>query len=91
MFTSIDKGKVYLEIMRQIKEGIRSGQLKKGDRLPSERQMAEQLRVSRATVREAIRSLEIMGLINCVQGEGNFIPKNLDNSLTEPMSLIFFT
>ena len=40
MFTSIDKGKVYLEIMRQIKEGIRSGQLKKGDRLPSERQMA---------------------------------------------------
>ena len=89
MFTSIDKGKVYLEIMRQIKEGIRSGQLKKGDRLPSERQMSEQLGVSRATVREAIRSLEIMGLIHCVQGEGNFIPNNLDSSLTEPMSLIF--
>ena len=89
MFTSIDKGKVYLEIMRQIKEGIRSGQLKKGDRLPSERQMAEQLGVSRATVREAIRSLEIMGLIRCVQGEGNFIPDNLDGSLKEPMSLIF--
>lgn len=89
MFTSIESNKVNIQIMNQIKESIRSGKLKKGDRLPSERAMAEQLGVSRAAVREAIRAMELMGLVNCIQGEGNFIPETFENSLIEPLSLMF--
>ncbi|MDX9871453.1 MAG: FadR/GntR family transcriptional regulator [Clostridia bacterium] len=89
MFTQINSNKVYTQIIDQIKESIARGELKKGDRLPSERVMSEQLGVSRATVREAIRSLEIMGLVECVQGEGNFIANNLENTLVEPVSMMF--
>lgn len=89
MFKQIHTNKVYNQIINQIKESIKNGELKKGDRLPSERNMSEQLGVSRATVREAIRSLEIMGLVQCIQGEGNFITNNLENSLIEPISLMF--
>ena len=89
MFKQIHTNKVYNQIINQIKESIRNGELKKGDRLPSERNMSEQLGVSRATVREAIRSLEIMGLVQCIQGEGNFIANSLENSLIEPISMMF--
>lgn len=89
MFKQIASNKINFQIMNQIKENIRSGELQLGDRLPSERAMAEQLGVSRATVREAIRSMELMGLVICMQGEGNFIPESLENSLIEPLSLMF--
>ena len=89
MFKQITSNKVNFQIMTQIKESIKSGQLKRGDRLPSERNMSESLGVSRATVREAIRSMELIGLVNCVQGEGNFIAETFDNSLNEPLSLMF--
>ncbi len=89
MFKQIRTNKVYNQIINQIKISIKKGELKKGDRLPSERKLSEQLGVSRATVREAIRSLEIMGLVQCLQGEGNFITNNLENSLIEPISLMF--
>ncbi|MDN5353078.1 MAG: GntR family transcriptional regulator, transcriptional repressor for pyruvate dehydrogenase complex [Clostridiales bacterium] len=89
MFKPIESNKVYMQIISQIKERIRSGELKKGDRLPSERTMSEELGASRATVREAIRAMELMGLVHCVQGEGNFITSNIENSLIEPISMIF--
>lgn len=89
MFQQISTNKVYTQIINQIKDSIGKGEFKKGDRLPSERIMSEQLGVSRATVREAIRSLEIMGLVECIQGEGNFITNNLENTLVEPISLMF--
>ena len=53
--------KVYTKVINDIKEKILSGELKNGDRLPSEREMAERLDVSRTSIREAIRTLEIMG------------------------------
>lgn len=89
MFKKISNNKVYNQIITQIKENIRSGNLQKGDRLPSERSMSDQMGVSRATIREALRSLEIMGIIKCIQGEGNFICDNLDNSLIEPLTMMF--
>lgn len=68
---------------------IISGNLQKGDKLPSERELVDQLKVSRTSIREALRALEIVGLIKCKQGEGNFIRDNFDNSLFEPLSLVF--
>lgn len=89
MFTPIASNKVSLLIMSQIKESIRTGKLKMGDRLLSERVMSEQLGVSRAAVREAIRAMELMGLVKCIQGEGNFIQESFENNLMEPLSLMF--
>ncbi|KOA21409.1 HTH-type transcriptional regulator LutR [Clostridium homopropionicum DSM 5847] len=89
MFTPIKNTKVYEQVIDQIKEMIKNGTLKKGDKLPSERDLVEQLGVSRASIREALRVLEIIGLLDCRQGEGNFIKHNFDNGLFEPLSVMF--
>jgi len=89
MFTPIKNTKVYEQVIDQIKEMIKDGTLKKGDKLPSERDLVEQLGVSRASIREALRVLEIIGLLDCRQGEGNFIKNNFDNGLFEPLSVMF--
>ena len=78
MFISVKNKKVYEEVIEQIKDMIYNGILKKGDKLPSERDMVEELQVSRTSVREALRSLEVIGLIESRQGEGNFIKESLD-------------
>ena len=52
---------------------IQEGALKPGERLPSERVLAEQLKVSRSSVREAIRSLELQGLVGSKRGSGTLI------------------
>ncbi|KOR24686.1 GntR family transcriptional regulator [Clostridium sp. L74] len=89
MFMPIKNAKVYEQVIEQIKTMIISGNLQKGDKLPSERELVDQLKVSRTSIREALRALEIVGLIKCKQGEGNFIRDNFDNSLFEPLSLVF--
>lgn len=89
MFTPIKNTKVYEQAIEQIKKMILDGTLKKGDKLPTERDLAEQLQVSRASVREALRALDIIGLIESRQGAGNYIKENFENSLFEPMSMMF--
>jgi GntR family transcriptional repressor for pyruvate dehydrogenase complex len=81
--------KVYEQVIEQIKSKIKSGEIKKGDRLPSEREMSELIGVSRTSVREAIRALEVVGLVESKQGAGNYIKTNFDNSLFEPLSVMF--
>jgi GntR family transcriptional repressor for pyruvate dehydrogenase complex len=90
MFTEIPQKKIYLQILEQIKENIIQGNLESGDRLPSERHWAEQLGVSRATIREAVRALEMIGLVKCRQGEGNFIAENYEDTLTQPLTIMFW-
>lgn len=89
MFTPVKNQKVYEVVIEQIKEMIKTGKLKKGDKLPPERELVEELKVSRASIREALRALEILGLIEARHGDGNFIKKNFEDSLLEPISLMF--
>lgn len=89
MFTPIKNTKVYEQVINQIKEMIQDGTLKKGDKLPSERDLVEQLHVSRTSIREALRVLEIVGIVECKQGEGNFIRTNFNDTLLEPLSIMF--
>lgn len=81
--------KVYDRVIEQIKNKIKSGEIKKGDKLPSEREMSESLGVSRTSVREALRALEVIGLVESRHGAGNYIKTNFDNSLFEPLSIMF--
>ena len=89
MFTPIKSTKVYEQVIDQIKDMIDKGTLKKGDKLPSERDLVGQLEVSRASIREAIRALEVIGLIDCRQGEGNYIKSSFQDNLFEPLSIMF--
>jgi GntR family transcriptional repressor for pyruvate dehydrogenase complex len=63
--------------------------MKKGDQLPSERALVEQLQVSRASIREALRALEVIGLIECKQGEGNYIKTSFEDNLLEPLAIMY--
>ncbi|MGE4271670.1 MAG: FadR/GntR family transcriptional regulator [Desulfitobacterium sp.] len=75
--------KIYEEIIEQIRLLVVKGELKPGDRLPSERDLASRLNVSRASVREALSALEMMGLLEIRSGEGTFMKKiNLDSVVT---------
>ena len=89
MFSPIKNTKVYEQVIDQIKDMIDKGTLKKGDKLPSERNLVEQLKVSRASIREALRALEVIGLIECRQGEGNYIKASFQDNLFEPLSIMF--
>lgn len=89
MFYNISNKKVYELVIEQIQDKILKGELKKGDKLPSERELSESMSVSRTSIREAIRVLETMGVIESKQGEGNFICNNIEKSLIEPLSMGF--
>jgi GntR family transcriptional regulator, transcriptional repressor for pyruvate dehydrogenase complex len=70
-------GRVNQLIVRAIQEQIRSGELKPGDRLPPERHLAGIFGASRGSVREALRILELSGLVYSRHGEGNFVADTL--------------
>jgi GntR family transcriptional repressor for pyruvate dehydrogenase complex len=59
--------------MVRLAELIRKGSLKPGDRLPPERGLSEKMNVSRATLREALRVMQLRGIIVSKQGAGNYI------------------
>jgi GntR family transcriptional repressor for pyruvate dehydrogenase complex len=65
--------KISDQIIDQIRDAVLSGKLKPGDRLASEKELADQFEVSKATMREALRVLEVMGLIEIRKGLGGGI------------------
>ena len=84
-----DAQRAYVRVIDYIKQEIRDGHLHIGSRLPPERTLAEHLNVSRNSVREALRILEIMGTTVSTQGAGHFIAGNFENSLVESLSIMF--
>jgi len=78
--------KRYLEIVHQIREMITEDQLLPGNRLPSERELSERLHVGRSSVREALRSLELLGLIETRRGEGTYLRDFTNHHLVELLS-----
>jgi len=73
MLPSSKKTRIYETIVAQLGQLIQEGKLQPGERLPPERELAVRLQVSRASVREALRSLELQGLLSSRQGSGTFI------------------
>jgi len=72
-FKVINKKSTLEIIIHQIKSQIKKGILKPGEKLPSERELADQLGVSRASVREAIQALAFSGYLEVIQGKGTYI------------------
>ena len=84
----IKSTRIYEEIVRQVKLMIAEGRLKSGDQLPPERDLAEKFVVSRTSVREALRALESLGLVEIRPGEGTFVREMSVEALVEPLALI---
>ncbi|WP_028311221.1 FCD domain-containing protein [Derxia gummosa] len=72
------------QIVVQLETMIVEGSFKPGDRLPPERQQAEQLGVSRPSLREAIQKLAARGLLQSRQGGGTFVTDQLDSGFADP-------
>ncbi|MBQ1597268.1 MAG: FadR family transcriptional regulator [Lachnospiraceae bacterium] len=79
--------RIYKTLMDSILEALKNGTLNPGDRLPPERKWAEEMKVSRSAVREAVRALEMIGLVSCRQGGGTFINENYRLTMFQPMTI----
>lgn len=88
MLEPLKKTRLYEEIVKQLIELIKKGELKPGDKLPPERELAIQLNVSRTAIREALRSLELMGFIESKVGGGTFIREVTLDNVIDPFSSI---
>jgi GntR family transcriptional repressor for pyruvate dehydrogenase complex len=84
-FEVIRKNKIYEEVAEQIDRLILR-KLRPGDKLPSERELAEMLRVSRGSVRDAIRGFELRGLVEPRQGVGTIFCEAPPESLSNPFA-----
>ncbi|MFC3040099.1 FadR/GntR family transcriptional regulator [Virgibacillus xinjiangensis] len=67
------KQKVYQGVLKEIRRLIETNALQPGDKLPSERQLSETLQAGRSSVREALRAMELLGLIETRHGEGTYL------------------
>lgn len=83
MFNKVQTKKVYMKIVEQIRDLIKEGRLKPGDKLPPEQVLAEEFGTSRPSVREALSALEILGITESRGGKGNFIKDNFNFPLYE--------
>ncbi len=87
-FDAIRPARVYEQVVRQLQNRIVEHDLKPGDMLPPERELAAEFQVSRSSVRDAIRTLELMGLVKSRQGEGTVVRELSAESLVLPLSSV---
>jgi GntR family transcriptional regulator, transcriptional repressor for pyruvate dehydrogenase complex len=82
----VRRTKVYAEVASQIHRLIAQGRLEPGDRLPPERELAEMFGVSRTSVRDAIRVLEMRGLVEPRHGEGTVVKQIPIDAIVAPLA-----
>lgn len=82
--------KVVNKILIQIIRSMIRGQLKRGERLPSEEKLAADLKVSRSSVREALKVLEALGLVEIYHGKGTYVPTKYRQPVINPLQFLLF-
>ncbi len=87
-YQQIQSARLYEQIVDQIESEVLSGKLRYGDRLPTERDLAEQFGVSRTAVREAVKALREKGLVQSYPGRGTFITDNTARSVRHSLGFI---
>lgn len=88
MYTTVRASRLYQQIVEQIEQSIRSGQLKPGDQLPAERDLAERFGVSRTAVREAVKALCEKGLVEALPGRGTFVTDATSQVIKQSLDLL---
>lgn len=79
----------YKKIVDAVLDQINHGRLQKGDKLPTELCLTTKFDVSRTCVREAIKSLEAMGIVQSIQGSGSYITNTPELSINRPICALF--
>ena len=82
----VRRSRIYEHIVEQIRALIGEGRWTPGDQIPPERELADRFRVSRTSVREALRALEMQGVIESRQGGGTFVRTTDTEALVPPLA-----
>lgn len=90
MLREVRKKRAHEDIVKQIRSLVEKGKLGYGEKLPPERELSEIFKVSRATVREAISSLEMLKLVRRRQGDGTYLMAGRGEELVQPLAVSLF-
>lgn len=88
MYAPIQSNKVFEQVAHQIEKRILSGELRSGDRLPTERDLAEQFHASRTAVREAMKILAQKGLVDMRPGRGTIVIDGAPEAMQHSIGLV---
>lgn len=88
MYAPIQSNKVFEQVANQIEKRILSGELRSGDRLPTERDLAEQFHASRTAVREAMKILAQKGLVEMRPGRGTIVIDGAPEAMQHSIGLV---
>ena len=87
-FHAVRSGRRYEQVAEQIQRLITSGALRPGDRLPNERELAAKFGVGRSSLRDAIRTLEVMGIVESRHGSGTVVRDLSTDALVVPLASV---
>ena len=87
-YKTVRTSRLYEQIVQQVEESILSGQLKPGDQLPAERELAVRFGVSRTAVREAVKCLREKGLVEAYTGRGTFVTNGTSQAMRQSLDLM---
>lgn len=85
LFAELPKGSISEIIMKRITDALINGELKPGDKIPTEMEFSENLGVSRNAVREAIKVLVAFGVLEIRRSEGTFVVNEYNHRLLDPL------
>ncbi|MCL6613679.1 MAG: FadR family transcriptional regulator, partial [Firmicutes bacterium] len=81
----VDRSKVTKIVIERIKDALISGELRREDQLPPETELAQKLGVGRTSVREALKMLEAIGVVEARRGQGTFVSTGLSPNTIDPL------
>lgn len=88
VYKLVRTARLYEQIVQQIEESIVKGDLKPGDQLPAERDLAQRFGVSRTAVREAVKALREKGMVEAYSGRGTFVTDGTTQAVRQSLDLI---
>src|SRR6201987_3570658 len=88
VYKLVRTSRLYEQIVQQIEESIVKGDLKPGDQLPAERDLAQRFGGSRTAVREAVKALREKGLVEAYSGRGTFITDGTTQAVRQSLDLM---
>jgi len=88
VYRVVKTSRLYEQIVQQVEDSILKGQLKPGDQLPAERDLAQRFGVSRTAVREAVKTLREKGLVEAYSGRGTFVTNGTSQAIRQSLDLM---
>jgi GntR family transcriptional regulator, transcriptional repressor for pyruvate dehydrogenase complex len=88
IYKTVRTSRLYEQIVQQVEDSILKGQLKPGDQLPAERDLAQRFGVSRTAVREAVKTLREKGLVEAYSGRGTFVTNGTSQAIRQSLDLM---